>query len=70
MIEFGIRVNETMEKVEGRVLTPPSLEYKNGREIQVRDGQWRADREQFKQAGNSINNWAIVDLCGCQRGCE
>jgi Argonaute linker 2 domain len=68
MNEFGIRVNETMEKVEGRVLEPPSLEYKPGREIRVRDGQWRADKEPFQVAGHSINNWAIVDLGGCDRG--
>jgi Argonaute linker 2 domain len=68
MQEFGIRVNETMEQVEGRVLDAPSLEYKNGREIRVRDGQWRADKEPFQVAGNAINNWAIVDLCNCQNG--
>jgi len=65
--EFGIRVNGTMKEVEGRVLSPPSLQYFNAKEVRVKDGVWNPNAA-FQQPGTPINTWAIIDLCNCLNG--
>lgn len=59
--DFGINVGSQFEEINARKLPAPSLEYKDKKQIQPRDGVWRAENTHFLQ-GRSLTNWAILVL--------
>ena len=66
--EFGISVSGEMTKLTGRILEPPSLEYKETGKMRnivtinkQNPGLWRQDRNQYLN-GSSVDNWALLDL--------
>ena len=67
--EFGISVSGEMTKLTGRILDPPSLEYKEmGKKrnlvtiAKANPGSWRQDKIQYLD-GCKVENWAILDMC-------
>ena len=68
--EFGISVAGSMTKLTGRILNPPSIEYKdNGKKQNVIEinknnpGKWFMEKNLFVD-GVKVNNWALMDLAG------
>jgi len=68
--EFGISLAGTMTKLTGRVLDPPTIEYKatdkfNGtvKILPQNPGKWFMDRKQFVN-GVTVNNWAFLNMAG------
>ena len=66
--EFGLKVSGEMTKVEGRVLGPPALKYKNEGEFsEVKNGKWKVGRRGDKiilgfLKPMNLKYWAILDL--------
>lgn len=66
--EFGISLAGTMTKLTGRILDPPSIEYKttpkmNG-QVKINPqnpGKWFMDKKQFV-SGVTVNNWAFLNM--------
>ena len=66
--EFGLTINENMEQIDGRVLPPPSMKYKNdnGGNVEVvhQGGKWPMSiGDQFLET-KSIERWGVLDLAG------
>jgi len=67
--EFGISVSGTMSKLTGRILDPPSIEYKdNGKDKNVvninksNPGKWfQGDKNKYLE-GSKVDNWAVLDM--------
>jgi len=66
--EFGISLSGTMTKLTGRILTPPSIEYKATEKQQNivdinknNPGKWFMDKKTYVD-GVHVNNWALLDL--------
>ena len=69
--EFGISVSGEMTRLTGRILDPPSLEYKLtgsgklSRNIvtipKTNPGVWRQDKNMYLD-GSNVENWALLDL--------
>ena len=66
--DFGLKVSGEMMKVEGRVLGPPALKYKNEDEFrEVENGKWKVGRRgdkivlRFLKPMN-LKYWGILDL--------
>merc|ERR1719228_2203489 len=67
--EFGISVAGTMTKLTGRILNPPSIEYKeNGKDkniVQINKsnpGKWfQGDRNTYLN-GSEVESWAVLDM--------
>ena len=65
---FGLQVSTEMTKVEGRVLGPPVLKYKNDDEFrEVKNGKWKVGRRGDKIVLGfvkpiDLNYWGILDL--------
>ncbi|XP_064212606.1 argonaute-2b isoform X2 [Tribolium castaneum] len=57
--EFGFSVSNNFEKLDARVLNPPSLLYADNAQIKPSKGVWRADRNRFL-VGATINKWTIA----------
>uniref|UniRef100_A0A8D8VXJ5 Protein argonaute-2 n=1 Tax=Cacopsylla melanoneura TaxID=428564 RepID=A0A8D8VXJ5_9HEMI len=57
--DFGIGVSDQMERVNARILPPPTVGYDNNRTILVQKGVWRADKF-IKPA--KITSWAYVNM--------
>ena len=66
--KFGLKVSGEMTKVEGRVLGPPALKYKNEGEFsEVKNGKWKVGRRGDKiilgfLKPMNLKYWAILDL--------
>ncbi|XP_057325397.1 protein argonaute-2-like [Microplitis mediator] len=61
MREFGISLNGQLEKVDARVLEPPSLKYKDIKSLKVQKGVWRAGK--FLTAQNiPDDSWTVLNL--------
>lgn len=61
MREFGISLNGQLEKIDARVLEPPSLKYKDIKSLKVQKGVWRAGK--FLTAQNiPDNSWTVLNL--------
>ena len=66
--EFGLKVSGEMTKVEGRVLGPPALKYKNEGEFsEVKNGKWKVGRRGDKiilgfLKPMNLKYWGILDL--------
>ena len=68
--EFGISLSGTMSRLTGRILNPPSIEYKqkekskNVVEINKNNpGKWFMDKQHFVD-GVSVKSWALLDMAG------
>jgi len=66
--EFGISVSGTMTKLTGRILDPPSIEYKdNGKDKNIvtinksNPGKWFQDRNTYLN-GSEVGNWSVLDM--------
>jgi len=62
--EFGISVAGTMTKLTGRILNPPSIEYKDGKNIDINKnnpGKWFMDKQVFVD-GVHVKSWALLDF--------
>ena len=66
--EFGISLSGTMTKLTGRILDPPSIEYKdNGKDKNVvtinktNPGKWFQDRNAYLN-GSEVDSWAVLDM--------
>jgi len=66
--EFGISISGTMTKLTGRILDPPSIEYKaNDKQQNVVEinknnpGKWFMDKKMFVD-GVRVSHWALLDL--------
>jgi len=66
--EFGISISGTMTKLTGRILNPPSIEYKandkqqNVVEIKKNNpGKWFMEKQVFVD-GVQVKNWALLDM--------
>ncbi|KAJ8969356.1 hypothetical protein NQ317_016141 [Molorchus minor] len=57
--EFGFSVANEFEKLEARVLQPPSLEYANKKVVRPSRGVWRGEKF-FKPI--VINKWTIISV--------
>lgn len=55
--EFGFSVANEFEKLDARVLPPPTLGYANERQARVSRGVWRGERF---FGGKEINRWTIA----------
>ena len=56
---FGIKVSKEMMTLEGRVLDPPTLHYKEDESVQPRNGAWDMRGKSF-YSGATIEKWGIV----------
>ncbi|KAK9870485.1 hypothetical protein WA026_008044 [Henosepilachna vigintioctopunctata] len=61
--EFGFTIGSAFEKIQARVLDPPSLAYFNGTSVRPSKGVWRADNVRFLK-GAEIQKWTIISTCG------
>jgi len=68
--EFGISISGSMSKLSGRILDPPSIEYKklDGGKLsnvvtinKANPGKWFQDRNMYLD-GKNVEKWAILDL--------
>ena len=62
--EFGISLAGTMTKLTGRVLDPPSIDYKNNAQVKIlpkNPGKWFMDKKQYV-SGVSVKNWAFLNM--------
>ena len=66
--EFGLTINENMEQIEGRVLPPPSMIYKDGNgeiiEVLHQGGKWPMSIGDRFLETKVIERWGVLDLAG------
>ena len=63
----GIKINAQMEKIDGRVLPAPKLDYSSrgkASTVEPRQGSWDTRDHQFLK-GATINNWVILNTARC-----
>jgi len=65
--EFGISFENQMAKVNGRILSPPTIQYKGdeGMVVMIKQshpGSWRTDERHKYVNGQKVENWAVLDL--------
>lgn len=69
--EFGVSVGNNFETVDGRILDPPELSYRNDRRVKPMRGVWRADNMNFIIPSTEITrrelSWTILNLDGRTR---
>jgi eukaryotic translation initiation factor 2C len=64
---FGVQVEKKFESVEGRVIDPPTIEYRNRQTVRVDKGVWQLRRgEKFKEGGKVVP-WGILNCDGYLR---
>ena len=57
--DFGIKIHQDMMSIDGRVLDPPKLEYKDKKNVTPDRGQWDMRGNHFFK-GINIKCWGIV----------
>lgn len=69
--EFGVGVGTSFEQVEGRIIDPPDLLYRNNRTVKPQRGVWRADNCNFIVPSTEVTRqqlkWTILNLDGRTR---
>lgn len=60
--DFGFGVGNSFEIVDGRVIPPPTVQYRNNCTITPQRGQWRADNASFIQINPQPLRWRILNL--------
>ena len=67
--EFGMSVSKEMERVEGRVLDPPTLQLggeSRKKQVTPHDGQWNMRGNTF-YSGIEVQSWALFCYLPTQR---
>lgn len=62
--EFGIGVGKDFEVIDGRIIAPPQIVYKNNKSIRVNRGQWDAEGAAFIASKQQELRWIIFNLDG------
>ncbi|KAF1321535.1 Argonaute1, partial [Globisporangium splendens] len=62
---FGLNVNSKMVEMQGRLLAPPNMAYKNGT-IRPDTGVWNMKGKSFFQAAK-LNSWSVISCCDPRR---
>ena len=66
--EFGINIAGSMAQLTGRILPPPSIEYKQGKTVKIpqqNPGKWvQRSQENMYVVGSHMKYWAVLDLAG------
>ncbi|CAI8030664.1 Protein argonaute-2 (Fragment), partial [Geodia barretti] len=62
--QYGLKVHKEMEKVMGRVLLPPAIQYRE-KNVVPRNGAWNMEHRQFCK-GVDIGYWAVA-VCAPNR---
>ena len=68
--EFGINVAGEMTRLNGRILAPPSIEYRNKSVAAIREdnpGKWFMSNNQLYVDGRTVRNWAVLDLASLSK---
>lgn len=60
--DFGFGVGSSFEIVDGRIIGPPTVQYRNNVTITPSRGQWRADNASFIQINPQPLRWRILNL--------
>ncbi|GKZ18131.1 hypothetical protein AbraIFM66951_004603 [Aspergillus brasiliensis] len=66
LTSFGISVAQSMERVSGRVLDSPAIEYRQGQQASVRAGGWNLRGMKFA-GSTSVSQWTYLWLSACSR---
>ncbi|KAF8791225.1 Protein argonaute-2-like protein [Argiope bruennichi] len=66
--EFGLKVSTEPLSLEGRVLEPPDVIYKDNKKVTPHDGSWNIKGRQYLK-GAKINTWVLlsfsnINFCG------
>lgn len=59
--EFGVHVGNQFQKVDARMLPPPTLDYKNCT-ITPAQGFWRSERNKFIEPPSETKTWGVLNL--------
>lgn len=59
--EFGVHVGNQFQKVDARMLPPPTLDYKNCTTTPAQ-GYWRSDRNKFIEPPSEVKTWGVLNL--------
>lgn len=62
--EFGIGVGKDFEEIDGRIIGPPQILYKNAKTVRPDRGQWDAEGTVFITTKQSELRWIIFNLDG------
>lgn len=60
--DFGFGVGNSFEVVDGRIIEPPKVVYRNNFVVTPQRGQWRADNASFIQINTQPLRWRILNL--------
>ena len=67
--EFGINIAGTMAQLTGRLLPPPGIQYRQGKEVaiaQQNPGKWvQRSQDMMYVSGSTLQYWAVLDF-GCR----
>ena len=70
--EFGINKAGTMAKLTGRLLPPPSIEYRQGKQVKMykqNPGKWvQKSQDNLYKSGMELSDWAVLDLARLSKG--
>ena len=62
---FGISVAGEMTTLTGRILAPPSIEYKDKKSVRIQEnnpGKWFMSNNHHYVDGKRVNRWALLDF--------
>lgn len=62
--EFGIGVGKDFEEIDGRIIAPPQILYKNAKTVRPDRGQWDAEGTVFVTTKQPELRWIIFNLDG------
>ena len=69
--EFGINIAGSMAQVTGRILPPPSIEYRQGKTVKIpqqNPGKWmQRSQDNMYVVGTRMQYWAVLDLSGREK---
>jgi eukaryotic translation initiation factor 2C len=60
--EYGLKVHQQMEKVTGRVLQAPAIQYKGANSVFPRNGAWNMQHHEFCK-GVEVKRWVVAVCC-------
>jgi len=70
--EFGINIAGSMAQLTGRLLPPPSIEYRQGKQVKISQqnpGKWvQRSQDNLYKSGMELSYWAVLDLARLNKG--
>ena len=70
--EFGINIAGSMAQLTGRLLPPPSIEYRQGKQVKISQqnpGKWvQRSQDNLYKSGMELSFWAVLDLARLSKG--